>query len=215
MLNTVGERLKQARKHAKMTQVDLAKAVDAKQGAISDLENGRNHSSTKLIQMALCTGVNPEWLSTGKGEMLNTEHRSGVSAKNSETILCPVYGYEEIKKLAGGAQVKGDVFEPVNETNNEQLYWLIIDDDAMQPVFKPKHLVLIDPALLPQPGDYVVGINDDQVLFRKWRDCGIDGTRGQNYSQLVALNPDFPTLDSRFTEFVVCGVATEHRIKLK
>ncbi|OLF37332.1 peptidase, partial [Psychrobacter sp. Rd 27.2] len=58
-------------------------------------------------------------------------------------------------------------------------------------------------------------INDDQVLFRKWRDCGIDDTRGQNYSQLVALNPDYPPLDSRFTTFEVCGVATEHRIKLK
>lgn len=216
MLNTVGERLKKARKHAKMTQVDLAKAVDAKQGAISDLENGRNHSSTKLIQMALCTGVNPEWLSTGKGEMLNTEQRSGVSAKNSETILCPVYSYEELKKITRGEQVKGDVFEPVNATNNEQLYWLIIHEDSMQPIFKPKHLVLIDPALAPSSGDYVIARDDnEQVLFRKWRDCGIDDKSGHRYSQLVALNPDYPPLDSRFTEFVVCGVATEHRIKLK
>ena len=77
MLDTVGERLKKARKYAGMTQVDLAKAVGAKQGAISDLENGRNHSSTKLVQMAICVGVDAEWLSTGKGEMIN-------KAKNNE-----------------------------------------------------------------------------------------------------------------------------------
>ena len=68
MIDTIGERLKKARKYAGMTQLNLAKAIDAKQGAISDLENGRNNSSTKLVEMAICTGVNAEWLTQGAVE---------------------------------------------------------------------------------------------------------------------------------------------------
>ncbi|WP_227430446.1 XRE family transcriptional regulator [Psychrobacter sp. I-STPA6b] len=70
MQETVGDRVKKARKYAKMTQIALAKAVNTRQGAISDLENNRNKSSTNLVKMAIVMGVNAEWLSTGKGEMI-------------------------------------------------------------------------------------------------------------------------------------------------
>ena len=216
MLNTVGERLKKARKHAQMTQVDLAKAVDAKQGAISDLENGRNHSSTKLVQMALCTGVNPEWLSTGKGEMISKECKDATSTRNNEISLSPVYSFQQIKKLIKNEYVSSKTYEPIHQDNCKQLYWLIIDDSSMAPIFRSQHLVLINPALTPQPGDYVVAISDnEQVLFRKWRDCGIDDATGKEYTQLIALNSDYPAIDSRFMTFEVYGVATEHRIKLR
>lgn len=70
MLETVGSRLKKARKYAGLTQVELAKKSGSKQGAISDLEGGRNESSTKLVEMAQAMGVSADWLATGKGEMI-------------------------------------------------------------------------------------------------------------------------------------------------
>lgn len=69
MLNEFKERLKIARKNAKMTQAQLAKAVETSQGSISDLESGRNKSTTNLMQIANVLNVNPNWLATGEGEM--------------------------------------------------------------------------------------------------------------------------------------------------
>lgn len=63
------DRLKSARKHARMTQIELAKAVGTSQGSISDLEAGRNKTSTNTVKMAQILGVNPDWLATGQGSM--------------------------------------------------------------------------------------------------------------------------------------------------
>lgn len=216
MIDTIGERLKKARKYAGMTQLDLAKAIDAKQGAISDLENGRNNSSTKLVEMAICTGVNAEWLSTGKGKMVAESKECAIPPDINQLCMYPIYHYEQIEKVLKGEQVTTDEFEPSVKRSDENAYWIIIEDDSMQPVFQPKNLILLNPSLTPAPGDYVIATDDaDQVMLRKWRDCGFDETLGQEYTQLIALNPDYPTTDSRFTEFKIHGVATEHRIKLR
>lgn len=63
------DRLKIARKNAKLTQIQLAKAVNTSQGSISDLESGRNKTSTNTLQLAQVLNVNPQWLATGQGDM--------------------------------------------------------------------------------------------------------------------------------------------------
>lgn len=217
MIDTVGKRLKKGRKYAGMTQIELADAVDTKQGAISDLENGRNSSSTKLVQMALVLGVNVEWLSTGAGEM--------VAATNDKSTLTPhmipVLNYTEtldwlIKKDKTNLASE---FEPVQKQydNPENLYWTIIDDSSMAPAFNVPDLVLMSTELLPQPGDYVLAFEkkSESVMFRKWRPKGTDIATSKLYSQLIAINPDYPAIDSRSNDFDVLGVALEHRIRLK
>lgn len=201
MFNSVGDRLKKARKYAGMTQVELAKAIDAKQGAISDLENGRNNSSTKLVQMAICTGVSAEWLSTGKGEM--------TIADKDKSIAQAINAHND--------SVVSSIFEPTYGENGDSIYWIKIEDSSMAPEFRPEELILINPELTPEPGDYVIALKKDaqEMTFRKWRSCGFDEAIGQEYSQLVSNNPDFPTIDSRHTSFEICGVAIEHRIKLR
>ena len=216
MIDTIGERLKKARKYAGMTQLDLAKAIDAKQGAISDLENGRNNSSTKLVEMAICTGVNAEWLSTGKGKMVTESKKCAISQGIDQLCVYPIYRDEQIGRVLKGEQVTTNDFEPVVKRSDENAYWIVIEDDSMQTIFQPKNLVLINPSLTPAPGDYVIATdNTDKVMLRKWRDCGFDEILGQEYTQLIALNPDYPTTDSRFSNFKIYGVATEHRIKLR
>lgn len=95
------DRLKAARKHARMTQADLAKAVGTSQGSISDLEVGRNKISTNTVKIAQVLGVNPVWLESGAGEML-LSMQSNIST-NFEQIddwdsLTPLDG-DEIEVL--------------------------------------------------------------------------------------------------------------------
>lgn len=68
-MDTLAERLKFARKQAGLTQIQLSECVTISQGSLSDLENGRNKSSTNLIQIANILNVNPNWLATGEGDM--------------------------------------------------------------------------------------------------------------------------------------------------
>ncbi|MHA3068273.1 XRE family transcriptional regulator [Acinetobacter sp. ANC 5383] len=60
------DRLKQARKNAQRSQVDVVNAVGITQSAYSQLETGRVASSSFLPAIANFLGVDAYWLSTGK-----------------------------------------------------------------------------------------------------------------------------------------------------
>ncbi len=63
------DRIKAARKHAKLTQVELAKLVGIDQTSISDLERGKSQSSSYNARIAAACGVSSLWLEDGIGEM--------------------------------------------------------------------------------------------------------------------------------------------------
>jgi len=66
---SIGNRLKQARKAAKLTQMELAARSTLKQSTISDLEVGKSQGTTYLASLAAALGVSALWLETGKGSM--------------------------------------------------------------------------------------------------------------------------------------------------
>lgn len=80
------DRLKMARKSAKMTQVQLAQAIDVTQSGISDLESGRNKISTKTAQIAQVLNVNPIWLATGQGEMVAPVRESQIDENDTQQM---------------------------------------------------------------------------------------------------------------------------------
>lgn len=65
-MSTFGERLREARTDKGLSQGALAKLVDVKQPTIAELESqGKGSKKTSLLAKVL--GVNPIWLSEGKG----------------------------------------------------------------------------------------------------------------------------------------------------
>lgn len=64
------DRIKAARKHAKLTQVELARLVGIDQTSISDLERGKSQSSSYNARIAAACGVSSLWLENGAGEMM-------------------------------------------------------------------------------------------------------------------------------------------------
>ena len=109
-----------------------------------------------------------------------------------------------------------DMFEIIIGDYPPHVHWVIIEGLSMTPDFNPGDLILVDPDTQPSPGDYVVAkkAGENAVTFKKWRPRGFDD-EGVEYCELVPLNPDFPIIDSRHTPFTVCGVAVEHKKKLK
>ena len=68
---TAQQRIRLARRHAGLSQAQLAEAVGVQRSAVSHWEapQGKNPSVTHLREVALATGVQFEWLATGRGEM--------------------------------------------------------------------------------------------------------------------------------------------------
>jgi len=64
------DRIKAARKHAELTQAQLASRIGLNQTSISDLERGKSVSSSYSYQIASACGVSPGWLATGEGLMI-------------------------------------------------------------------------------------------------------------------------------------------------
>lgn len=74
----LGDRVRQARKYAGFTQNQLAKKVETSQGAISDIENGRNKESSSLYDIAKVTGVSADWLIKNQGDMLDVDKKPSI-----------------------------------------------------------------------------------------------------------------------------------------
>lgn len=65
------DRIKQARKLAKLTQKELADKIGITQPSLSELETGKSLSTSYIASIARACGVDPFWLETGQNKMAN------------------------------------------------------------------------------------------------------------------------------------------------
>ena len=67
---TEGERIKQIRTNAQMTQTEFAKKIGVSQPAIAKIENNGVNNVTEQMRRSICRefNIDPIWLATGDGE---------------------------------------------------------------------------------------------------------------------------------------------------
>ncbi|MBE0441440.1 helix-turn-helix transcriptional regulator [Psychrobacter sp. FME13] len=89
----LGARLKLAREARKMTQQELADAVDWDQGAIGNVERRDSKSCRYTAALATALNVDLEWLSTGNGKMQKSGNEAVIiepSQKDKYTVI-PIF----------------------------------------------------------------------------------------------------------------------------
>lgn len=69
-LDTIGKRLRWARKERKLTQQQLADRSGVKQSDVSKIERDDIQRPTGLLALARAMRCNPDWLDTGSGDWL-------------------------------------------------------------------------------------------------------------------------------------------------
>lgn len=86
---TPQQRLRLARRHAALSQAQLAERAGVQRSAVSHWESdhGRNPSLRHLREVALATGVQFEWLATGRGEMLTSRDTELDSVAAADALL--------------------------------------------------------------------------------------------------------------------------------
>lgn len=108
MATEYGLRLRAARKHAKMTQIEASKASGIPQSTISTSER-ESHGSSETPVYAKLYGVDAHWLATGEGEMVPTPTAREVP---SVTAL-PALGLRGIAGALTEAQAVMDSLPPL------------------------------------------------------------------------------------------------------
>ena len=86
---TPQQRIRLARRHAGLSQAALGAAVGVQRSAVGHWESaqGKFPSATHLREVALATGVQFEWLATGRGRMNLSQDTAMDSVAAADALL--------------------------------------------------------------------------------------------------------------------------------
>lgn len=213
MPNTLSERIQQARKHAGLTQKELADKVGISQTAVHKLECGRSRSSRRTVAIALTCGVDPIWLDNGRGEMAlpgalpgSWGVKDGGEPYRAFPLIAriPLISWNDVGKYCGQPD---ELFEPEIESwipvaprASERSFALKVPDDSMEPEFTEGEIIVVDPTQKGGHNQFLVARlgNDERPTFKQ---LILHGT--QQY--LKPLNSRYPLIEVR-DGITVCGV---------
>lgn len=192
-----GQRIKAARKKARLTQEQLAQAIGISQGSLSEMEN-KGMSSTYTVQIAQACGVDATWLATGQGGIAGQlQNVTPVELR----AKVPVIGWVQAGAFQGVEDVfhpgEADEFADVREAAvSGNAFALRVEGDSMlspypgERSFPPGMILIVDPNKTAGAGDYVIAkdVVTQQATFKK---LAYDGGRWF----LKPLNPSYPTVE--------------------
>ncbi|WP_042956497.1 LexA family protein [Pseudomonas brassicacearum] len=176
------DRLKAARRHAQLNQVELAKRAGITQTSISDLERGKTKATTHVVKIADACGVSAKWLSDEIGYMLATGGSSGESNITMTEQPSKSFRYPVISWVAAGAWAEAvepypagfsDRYEFSEYDSKGTAFWLEVKGDSMtSPVgtsIAQGSLILVDTEVEAAPGKLVIAKLPDsnEATFKK------------------------------------------------
>ena len=200
------------------TVADLARSLNQSEQTINNWAyrgNGVSKQGRLIAQREL--GVSATWIDDGQGHMLaggdpgNANVRPGEVGFHRIPLISSVQAgrlTEALEPFPPGAAFE---FLLTDLDLSENAFALEIEGQSMEPEFKEGDRIIVDPALQPQPGDFVVAKNGrEEATFKKYRPRGI-GQSGREVFELVPLNDDYPTINSENEPARIIGVMVEHR----
>ena len=213
--STFGERLKECRREAKLTQPQVAKRVGMSQTNLSELENDKYPTSSFTPSLASLYNVEAIWLSEGRGP----KYRPHVKDFTHNTPL----GNVELAALKGEVKLiswvqagqwqavvdnyapgDGEEAIPTTVPVKRHTYALRVKGDSMTnpygwPSFPEGMVIIVEPEMDFQPNDFVIIKNgDDEATFKQ---LVKDGSTWY----MKPLNPRYPILPLS-EEATICGV---------
>lgn len=198
------DRVKAARKHAKLTQVELGRLVGIDQASISDLERGRSGRSSYNASIAQVCGVSAIWLESGVGEMLVNQDSPGEPSNVAPAIQPKMsYRYPVISWVAAGAWAEAvepfppgfsDRYEISDYNSKGAAFWLEVRGDSMTAPtgtsIPEGMMILVDTEAEVTSGKLVIAklANSGEATFKKLVEDG-----GRRY--LKPLNPEYKMVE--------------------
>lgn len=202
-------------------QSAVARLLNASPQTVKNWET-RGVSHAGMIEAQRVIGCSATWIQNEVGDMLAdavdvkaSKNASNVTQVPLGTRRIPLVSYVQAGHMteAVDSYVVGDAGEWMltDLDLSAHAFALRIKGDSMLPEFREGDTVIIDPAVGPLPGDYVVAKNgDNEATFKKYRPRGIN-ERGDQVFELVPLNEDYPPIRSDLSHVHIIGTMVEHR----
>lgn len=152
---SIGTRIKECRKEAKLTQKQLAEKIGIRQSTLSELENGESAGTTLTATFAKELRVSALWLETGRGEKRSEQNLSVESVFNSNDHKVAEISYFAAKGSCGGgvlnedAEPKGKLLKEIGffkkyQVKPQNLIAIYADGDSMANFIIDGDMVLFD-----------------------------------------------------------------------
>ena len=226
---TIAERLNYLLKEVPgKSQAGLARHVGISAPSVSAWCTGETKvpDGANLAKAAQYFGIRIEWLALGQLPMWPAPlpgSAAGIAAASSSNYAAAAIGNRRIPLVsyvqAGRwtEPMPSSASDPTEEwlltdlTSSANAFALEVKGESMLPTFKPGDRVIIDPAVRPLPGDFVVARNgEEEATFKQYRARGV-GIDGAEQFELVPLNDNYPTIRSDTRQVQIIGTMVEHR----
>lgn len=208
----LSDRIKHRRTVLFLTQEELAKKVGVSRVSVSQWERGdTSPKGDNFFSLSKALACSAEWLIDGKGDPdFNNVVPASVVGHNIPVLSYVQAGNWCESQAYSGAD--GDI-EYVNADvdDDSRAFAVWVQGSSMTPEFNEGDLIIIDPDVVPLPGDFVVAKNGgEECTFKKYRPRG-HKEDGSEIFELVPLNEDYPTLRSEISPIHIIGTMIEHR----
>lgn len=184
----------------------------------------RGVSKQGMLKAHEVFGVYPRYIATGNGAIRASvsttpkglsEH-GNVDASFVGTYRIPLLDYLRAGQILSGQdrlQLTGVVEWLLTDMKlTGGAFALEIKGHSMEPDFRQGDRVIIDPGVLPEPGDFVVArLNREaEATFKKYRLRGLTDA-GQMIFELAPMHPDYAVIRSDVVPISIVGTMVEHR----
>ncbi len=217
-MSDFAKRIKKARLKAGLSQEALAKGTsqlfDEKKisrTAITRWKSSKTHSieAGNLLKASKILRITPDWLQFGYGNMRPMEVID-VTTRRIPLLTHPQAlplqeKYKEIPSEVG-------LDEALTQIAGPDAFAFLISDNSMEPLFTSRDLVIIDPAINPCPGEYILAklIPTNAIVFRKYKTTSLFLT---HQFELISLNEDWGNIILTEKNSEIIGTLIEHRCK--
>lgn len=206
------DRIRTKRKEKGFTQQKLGDLVGVTKTTVSQWEKGDySPSGENLYNLAKAFEVSAEWLLSGKGDPdFNNVAPAPLAGRNIPVLSYVQAGNWHAHEDYRGAD--GDYEYVTADVEDDcRAFAVWIQGSSMTPEFNEGDLIIVDPDVIPLPGDFVVAKNGgEECTFKKYRPRGYKED-GSEVFELVPLNEDYPTLRSEISPIRIIGTMIEHR----
>lgn len=189
------EKLKIARKEAKITQVELAEKLNVTQGTVANWERGVREPDIETVQrIATALNIKIEMLFSDLPRS-NNRFRSANSAKMETAPFYPdqMTPIPVIGKVAAGYTCLAEqhiegyaLVDPDSLTDGYDYFWLRVTGDSMEPDIREGDLVLVRVQEAVESGECAVVLVDEEDGLVK------DIEIGKDHVTLCSKNPNYP-----------------------
>jgi SOS-response transcriptional repressor LexA len=203
----LGARIRKVLSEKNLTQSQLARLVGVKQQTVSYICSPDSPATTSryATKIAQVLGVNPAWLQSGEGDQFDPMVRIELEGVLLSVVRVPLLAPSDVAPFLKTGENTNKRVMMTDSDIGKNAFAIEIEGESMAPTFKQGDRVVIDPSVAAEPGDFVAASIGGAVTFRKFRQ------REAGVYELVPLNSDWPTANSKETGIQILGVMIEHR----